>query len=286
MLADSYKGAKVIERFTKDDKFYAHIQMRCDRCGGQGYYAVAVRNNQPVLSPLDGGVCWKCGGVGHIEDTVRDYTEAEYERLQRAKAKRAETAEVKRAERETARIKEENKRMLNSHGFNEVYAYAVTGDTYSIKEELKAHGAKFSYELLWICPEEPTWLPSDRYVKIAATDVFDFNGTMLSLKENANAFIQSLQPKRGEYLGEVGQRVTVKATVVNYNTRYSEYCRGWSGISYVYTLKTPEGNIARWSTNTVEWDVGHECTIVGTIKELTEYNGVRQTVLTRCKEVI
>ena len=53
MLADSYKGAKVIERFTKDGKFYARIQMRCDRCGGQGYYAVAVRNNQPVLSPLD-----------------------------------------------------------------------------------------------------------------------------------------------------------------------------------------------------------------------------------------
>ena len=67
----------------------------CDRCGGTGYYAIAVCNNQPVLSPLDGGVCYKCLGKGKvlgkwIERTPEYQAKLDARREAKRKAKQAE----------------------------------------------------------------------------------------------------------------------------------------------------------------------------------------------------
>lgn len=281
MLADSYKGAQILEYLKKDGKSYARIKRKCDRCGGHGIYAVGVHNGCLVPSPYDGGMCYECLGAGVIIEEVRDYTEAEYRAMQRAKEKR----EAKALERMNERRQENNRRTLINHGFAGEYAYAVIGDTYSIKDDLKAHGAKFSYEMLWVCPEEPTWLPTDRYVRICATDVFDFVDDMILVKDTARDFIDSLQPKSGKHLGSVGSRITVAVTVTKVLTFTAEYMKGWPTTSYKYIMRTPEGDVVTWTTQSVYWNEGYECTLVGTVKEHTEYNSVRQTVLTRCKEV-
>lgn len=285
MLAESYKDAQVITNFIKNGKAYARIKMTCDRCGGHGIFAVGVHNGCLVPSPHDSGMCYKCLGSGYIIEDVRDYTESEFASMQRAKAKR-DAAKQAESERRAAEYREKNnQRMLTQHGFKDVYAYAVVGNTYDLKEELKAHGAKFSYELLWVCPEEPTWLPADRYVRICATDIFELKDDVLMLKDSASDFIKSLQPKSGEYLGNVGQRITVTVTVTKRLEFENEYMRGWPTTTYKYIMKTADGNTVTWQTDSVYWREGHECTIIGTVKEHTEYNGVRQTVLTRCKEV-
>lgn len=76
----------------------------CDRCGGKGYYAIGVHNMQPVLSPHDGGVCWKCFGVGKVRGKWIERTPEYQAKLDaKRKAKReAEQAkiEAERAERE------------------------------------------------------------------------------------------------------------------------------------------------------------------------------------------
>lgn len=63
---------------------YYRVNRRCPKCGGMGsipqYY-------------FNGGVCWTCGGWGHVEETVKVYT-PEYE------AKLAERRAKKEAERE------------------------------------------------------------------------------------------------------------------------------------------------------------------------------------------
>lgn len=285
MLAESYKDAQVITNFIKNGKAYARIKMTCDRCGGHGIFAVGVHNGCLVPSPHDSGMCYKCLGSGYIIEDVRDYTESEFASMQRAKAKR-DAAKQAESERRAAEYREKNnQRMLTQHGFKDVYAYAVVGNTYDLKEELKAHGAKFSYELLWVCPEEPIWLPADRYVRICATDIFELKDDVLMLKDSASDFIKSLQPKSGEYLGNVGQRITVTVTVTKRLEFENEYMRGWPTTTYKYIMKTADGNTVTWQTGSVYWREGHECTIIGTVKEHTEYNGVRQTVLTRCKEV-
>ena len=275
MLANSYKDAQIITKFVKNGKAYARIKKKCDRCGGHGIFAVGVHNGCLVPAMPDNGVCYKCLGSGFIIDEVRDYTEAEFASMQRAKAKR-----------DAERREKNNKNMLAQHGFKDVYAYAVVGNTYDMKEELKAHGAKFSYELLWVCPEEPTWLPTDRYVRICAADIFELKDDVLMLKDSASDYIKSLQPKSGEYLGNVGQRITVTVIVTKVLEFSHEYMRGWPTTTYKYIMKTTDGNTVTWQTSSVYWQEGHECTIIGTVKEHAEYNGVRQTVLTRCKEVI
>lgn len=91
----------------------------CPRCGGAGYYAIGINNGSPVLSPLDHGVCWKCGGTGTVHgkwiertpeyqaklDAKRqaklDAQRAEYERIQKEREAKAEAERLA----EEARIK-------------------------------------------------------------------------------------------------------------------------------------------------------------------------------------
>ena len=83
----------------------------CDRCGGKGYYAIAVCNGNPVLSPHDGGTCWKCLGTGKVIDKWIERTpeyqaklDARREAKQKEKLAQWEAAQAKinaeRAERE------------------------------------------------------------------------------------------------------------------------------------------------------------------------------------------
>ena len=70
-------------------------RIECDRCSGHGYYAIGVRNGEPVLSPLDAGVCWKCGGDGWvigewIERTPEYQAKLDARREARRAAKQAE----------------------------------------------------------------------------------------------------------------------------------------------------------------------------------------------------
>lgn len=285
MLAESYKNAQIIDRLVKNGKPYARIKMKCDRCGGHGIFAVGVHNGCLVPAQPDNGMCYKCLGSGVIVEEVRDYTEAEFASMQRAKAKRDEKKRAEYERQAAERRERNNMYTLMNHGFHGEFAYAVVGNTYDLKDELKAHGAKFSYDLLWICPEEPTWLPADRYVRISAADVFELRDDMVMLKDNATEFIKSLQPKSGEFIGNIGQRITVTATVAKRLECSSEYVKGWPTTTYKYIMNTADGNTVVWQTGSVYWQEGRECTITGTVKDHTEYNGVRQTVLTRCKEV-
>ena len=81
-----------------------------------------------------------------------------------------------------------------------------------------------------------------------------------------------------EYLGEVGDKIEFTAT-----PKCVFSGEGYYGISYIYIFETDKG-IAKWTTSKVI-DVEKESTFKGTIKEITEYNGQKQTVVTRCKEV-
>jgi hypothetical protein len=89
-------------------------EITCDRCGGAGYYAIAICNGAPVLSPLDGGVCWKCGGTGKvlgkwIERTPEYQAKLDARREAKRKAKAEEDAK-KRAEWERKQAEAEAKR--------------------------------------------------------------------------------------------------------------------------------------------------------------------------------
>lgn len=104
--------ARLIKVDRNGSKHYEGM-VTCDRCGGKGYYAIAVCNGQPVLSPVDGGVCFKCGGAGKvlgkwIERTPEYQAKLDARRKARQEARQAEL-EAKRAEAERIRKEKEEK---------------------------------------------------------------------------------------------------------------------------------------------------------------------------------
>lgn len=80
-----------------------------------------------------------------------------------------------------------------------------------------------------------------------------------------------------EYLGEVGDKIEFTATPKCVFSGEGHY-----GITYIYIFETDKG-IAKWTTSKAI-DVEKESTFKGTIKETIEYNGQKQTVVTRCKQ--
>lgn len=85
-------------RTDRNGTKYFEGDVICDRCGGKGVYYIGVCNGQPVLSPVDSGICFKCGGGGKVHGKWKEYT-PEYEaKLEERRAKRRAKWEAEHAE--------------------------------------------------------------------------------------------------------------------------------------------------------------------------------------------
>lgn len=86
------------------------------------------------------------------------------------------------------------------------------------------------------------------------------------------------------HVGQVGGKVQVKATL----EAFIVVCRDsqW-GPKYLHKFRTAEGNVLTWfatgSAGAIPEDVGKAFVIKGSVKEHSLYQGVKQTILTRCK---
>lgn len=80
------------------------------------------------------------------------------------------------------------------------------------------------------------------------------------------------------YVGDVGQRITVKMATANLVTSWeSTY-----GMTFLYKFTDEQGNIYIWyASRGIETRDG--MTLKATVKSHNERDGVKQTVITRCK---
>ena len=91
---------------------------------------------------------------------------------------------------------------------------------------------------------------------------------------------QAAERARSSYMGKVGERVTFEiadfAIITSWETQW--------GVTVVYKFADKDGHVATWKTSGYVDPtkcIGRK--ITGTIKELKEYRGIKQTELTRCK---
>jgi len=84
--------------------------------------------------------------------------------------------------------------------------------------------------------------------------------------------------RKGEYVGEVGERITVPVNVV-----FSREIGGQFGITYLYKMRDSDGNMFTWFSSNDVLEVDKWYSITGTVKKHEEYEGAKQTILTRCK---
>lgn len=242
------------------------FERKCPKCGGTGYIDCYLY--------VEGGRCFHCGGTGEYPHSWKEYT-PEY----------AAKLEERRIAREKKKAPEKNAKFLRDNGFNEEgFTWIVLGNTFEIKEELKAAGAKFNNELLWHFDHEQSKYPTikvsiEEVCRKNFVDVWVFNGAWDYVKD----LLEANAPKtESQYIGNVGDKVDLKVTLASvhtYETNYSYY----SELNFIYKFKDSNSNTIIWKTSNKYLEEGKTYQIKGKIKKHNEYKGDKQTILTRCK---
>lgn len=109
---------------------------------------------------------------------------------------------------------------------------------------------------------------------------------------------QAEEASRSQYVGEVGDRITVR--IVHHKSFSYESTFGFRPQTMsIHIMKDADGNVYKWNTanplgyeqesndpHVSDWhsiDEDEAFEVTGTVKDHTEYKGTKQTVLTRCK---
>lgn len=253
----------IVEKIDRNGSKHI-VDHNCPKCGGSGYI--------PIYGHVDGARCWKCNATGRFAHKYIIRT-PEYER--KLAARRIERARIKNLA--------ERPEFLKKNGFNEDgITYVVIGNTYEIKDVLKAMGAKFNEFIKWHLPFDPEGYTT---VEMSVEECFREEETGLLRWKSADELTALIEKKapaipvpETNYIGNVGDKVTLELTQVAcfaFDTKF--------GISYVNKFKDADGNIVIWKTSYRVANDGEKVTLKGTIKEHNEFRTEKQTILTRCK---
>lgn len=289
MVAPSYQNATI--KKVNGDTRKAYIEDTCGRCGGRGIIIARVENGHPIPIPVDGGVCYGCGGTGKIQKWVKAYTEDEYEKYIKTQEKRKESLERAEEAKKQAMLdkSEENKKnKLRELGYDpeNPIVYIVTGgNTYNIKDQLKEAGCRFEYVLGWYSAspiEVPapyillpidfdqlfTWYPLTQKVSLNA-----------DAKNIVNDTIKATLPEsESEYMGEEKERLRdLDVTVSAIRTT-----EGFYGTTFIYTFMMDKNILVWFSSSCKNIEVGDNVLLTGTVKDHKEYMNKKQTILSRC----
>lgn len=122
---------------------------------------------------------------------------------------------------------------------------------------------------------------------ITSAEYVDANklGFLASLIPAYNRATKAEEEKKAEctseWAGKVGDKVIINVAEVKVLACWENTFSYYGGLTYLYKITDANGNVFTWKTNKDVEDDAKE--IAGTIKDLDEYKGVKQTVLTRCK---
>lgn len=107
------------------------------------------------------------------------------------------------------------------------------------------------------------------------------SAVMVYMKEKELLIKRSYEQKTSDHFGVIKKRAIYILTLLNVFTFETDY-----GTCHIYKMVDKEGNIAIWKTGNgqiSELSQGSEIELKGTVKDHSEYNGVKQTLITRCK---
>lgn len=276
--ADSYKDFERIgEPFEKNGRLYTEVAQTCDRCGGTGVFRWTTGFG------TQSGTCFKCNGAGKISKEVRLYTEKQYKAAKTRKELEVEKRAAAAAERRIQARKKAFDRWLEFNGFNEDgETYLIFGNTYPIKDELKAAGCKFSKELKWHGPAAVE-VPEDCYIeRIQWSDVYDWNEATCEMKfsEEGENFLNGVFSKNttGMFIGEIGERLRNMSAIFERMVPYSSSY----GDANIYHFNVDGAQLV-WLTSVYkDLEEGETYNLSGTVKDHKVYGNVKTTYLNRC----
>ena len=261
---------KTLVKIDKNGTKYWHDDT-CPKCNGRGYLY--------GYEHVAGGVCFKCNGSGkHGHNWVERTPEYEEKLRQRRLAKARKEAP------------EKNAKFLKAFGYAEDgRTWVVMGNTFEIKDELRAAGAKFDHMLGWHFDHEEAGYDLEVLSVYDMCEITEIGRIELDPEKQREAMNKILAKRNAgnpsQHVGKVGDKLSVVVTCACARTYENSYGRGYR-TSYVtlYTFTDDAKNVYMWkSSSNHDLQKGDRLTISGTIKEHAEYKGIKQTVLTRCK---
>lgn len=96
------------------------------------------------------------------------------------------------------------------------------------------------------------------------------------MRRKAERDAERVAERNSEYVGEVGQRITVQLSEMKLLTSWETMY----GYTYLYKFIDTAGNVLMWFASRAIADCK---AIKATVKDHTERDGVKQTIITRCK---
>lgn len=266
---------------------------RCARCGGAG---------GADKWAFTGFTCYECGGSGLRSKPViyKEYTPEHQAKLDAQRAKRQAERQAKFEADQRAKADEINAKFFSRNGFNQAgEVWIVIENTYDIKDDLKALGCKFDYSLGWHCDHE---LEGYATIKLTSSEIcnqnefgvyYEYNnkkaGQLISEAQKAHEELTA--PKNSEYVGNIGDKIEMPVTLWKMSSYKVQAFGGYYNrdepkmeTKYIYSFIDASGNCLIWNT-TASHDIsaGDKLILKGTIKRHSEYKGIKQTELQRCK---
>ena len=267
----------------------------CPKCGGVGLVVHHMENGLPSYNWTDGGVCWKCSGSGKV---VSKWIERTPEYEAKLAEKRKAKADAKEADQK-AHADEANAAFFQKQGFNaDGKTWVVLGNTFEMKDQLKDAGCKYTGILGWHTDHQLDGFDmlmldvnecfDKDYAGIYRHNLWKNNGLTEKIKEAGQK--AAANNSKSQHVGKAGDKISIKATLTgdySYKTQF--------GDMNIYTFTDIFNNVFVWKTSSyLDRIVGNICKPVlkgemvelkATVKDHDEYQGIKQTVLTRCKVI-
>lgn len=92
---------------------------------------------------------------------------------------------------------------------------------------------------------------------------------------------QRIELAESSFVGQEGERVSVRVFVVR-----RRVLEGQFGTSYMFRMLDGDGNLIVWFASTDAMDEERWYKLTGTVKRHEVYEGIRQTIMTRCRVVL
>ena len=220
------------------------------------------------------GRCFKCMGAGYLVKDKRILTEKEKAQREKAEIRRKEKKEAELLKKVRV-IEEKKQEEINNNPYTFI---CIDKNSYEKKEILKENGYK------WRCGK---WIGTVKVedVELLQVKTADIISNILGLEYDAAKIglaIQKHNTENSSYMGAVGEKI--KQEVVLTKRLYFRSNYGYNTRTYIYIMKHEQGNVLVWKTSkSLNIDEEEKFTIIGTVKEYNTYDGIKQTILTRCK---
>lgn len=243
-----------IETNEKGQPVYTFVD-KCHRCGGTGGW-----------SGWPGFTCYRCAGQCYeLAKLVRLYTAEQLAKLNASELKRTAKKEAKRA---TEQAEAAAKLVVTTAEFDAKYAdllkrlasVTLNERTQSIVDDILRKGREYA-------------ILSENQEKFLS-----------SIVDKAEAHVRT--QAQSAHVGTIGERFDATVTVTQ-NAKYERaaFNSGRMETVYITTMEDANGNQIVVKSPNFQEDKGQSFVLRGTIKEHSEYRGVKQTVLQRAKRV-